>query len=202
MAWCWTGKSLPEPFGEWHYSLTHIDTSLRAASMWRPAYDCLISAIGFPILISCIFILNQGPGLHWVSARPWPWWRHLMETLSALLVLCAGNSPVTGEFPSQRPVTQSFDVFFDLRLNKQLSRKAGDLRLHRAHYDVTVMLWWESPISYDIKSAESAEIVSRCIVVFNHWGNSCFSEPVWHKHWRQYEISFKIFCWVKIMGHW
>ena len=37
-------------------------------------------------------------------------------------VLCAGNSPVTGEFPSQRPVTRSFDVFFDLRLNKRLSK--------------------------------------------------------------------------------
>ena len=35
--------------------------------------------------------------------------------------LCAGNSPVTGEFPSQRRVTRSFDVFFDLRLNKRLS---------------------------------------------------------------------------------
>ena len=42
-------------------------------------------------------------------------WRHQMETFSALLALCAGNSPVTGEFPSQRPVTHSFDVFFDLR---------------------------------------------------------------------------------------
>ena len=48
------------------------------------------------------------------------WWRHQMETFSALLVICAGNSPVPGEFPSQRPVTQSFDVFFDLRLNKPL----------------------------------------------------------------------------------
>ena len=46
------------------------------------------------------------------------WWRHQMETFSALLVLCAGNSPVTGEFPSQRPVTRSFDVVFDLRLTK------------------------------------------------------------------------------------
>ena len=35
-----------------------------------------------------------------------------METSFALLALCAGNSPVTGEFPSQRPVTRSFDVFF------------------------------------------------------------------------------------------
>ena len=44
------------------------------------------------------------------------WWRHQMKTFSALLALCAGNSPVTGEFPSQRPVTRSFDVSFDMRL--------------------------------------------------------------------------------------
>ena len=38
-----------------------------------------------------------------------------MEIFSTLLALCAGNSPVAGEFPSQRPVTRSFYVFFDLR---------------------------------------------------------------------------------------
>ena len=42
--------------------------------------------------------------------------------ISALLAICAGNSPVTGEFPSQRPVTQNCDVFFDLRLNKRMSK--------------------------------------------------------------------------------
>ena len=49
------------------------------------------------------------------------WWRHQMEAFLELLTLYEGNSPVTGEFPSQRPVTRSFDVFFDLRLNKRLS---------------------------------------------------------------------------------
>ena len=67
------------------------------------------------------------------------WWRHQMETFSALLALCAGNSPVTGESPSQRPMsyilvyegahylskkTWSFDVFFDLRLIKRLSKQS------------------------------------------------------------------------------
>ena len=65
------------------------------------------------------------------------WWRHQMETFSPLLAICAGNSPVPGEFPAQRPVTQSFDLFFDLPPNK---REASDLRRHRAHYDVIVML--------------------------------------------------------------
>ena len=50
------------------------------------------------------------------------WWRHQMETFSALLAICAGNSPVIGEFPTQRPVTRSFDVFFDLRLNERLNK--------------------------------------------------------------------------------
>ena len=44
--------------------------------------------------------------------------------ISALLALCAGNWSVPGEFPSQRPVTRSFDVFFDLRLNKRLSKQS------------------------------------------------------------------------------
>ena len=64
-----------------------------------------------------------------------------METFSALLALCAGNSLVTGEFPAQRPVVRSFDVFFDLYPNKRLSnnREAGDLRRYRAHYDAILM---------------------------------------------------------------
>ena len=65
-----------------------------------------------------------------------------METASALLALCEGNSPVTGEFPSQKPVTRSFGVFFDLRMNKVWAnnRDAGDLRRHCAYYDVTIMM--------------------------------------------------------------
>ena len=68
-----------------------------------------------------------------VSGRlqPWywpdpclPWWRHQMETCSALLTICAGNSPVLCEFPAQRPVMWSFGVFFDLRLNKRLSKQS------------------------------------------------------------------------------
>ena len=46
-----------------------------------------------------------------------------METFSALLAICAGNSLVSGELPAQWPVTQSFVIFFDLRLNKWLSEQ-------------------------------------------------------------------------------
>ena len=55
----------------------------------------------------------------WIS-----WWRHQMEICFVLLAFCAGNLPVPGEFRSQRPVTRSFDVFFDLCLNKQASKQS------------------------------------------------------------------------------
>ena len=58
-----------------------------------------------------------------ISITEW-WWRHQMEAFSALLAICVGNSPVPGEFPAQRPVMRSFDVFFDLRLNKRLSKQS------------------------------------------------------------------------------
>ena len=65
-----------------------------------------------------------------ITARPW--WRHQLETFSALLALCAGNSPVTGEFPTQRPVARSFDVFFDLHMNERLSKQS-------------IRRWFETP---------------------------------------------------------
>ena len=43
-----------------------------------------------------------------------------METFSPLLAICGGNSPVTGEFPAQRPVTWSFGIFFDLRFEQMV----------------------------------------------------------------------------------
>ena len=52
------------------------------------------------------------------------WWCHQMETFSMLVALCEGNPPVTGGFSSQRPLTHSFDVFFDLRLNKWSSTQS------------------------------------------------------------------------------
>ena len=51
------------------------------------------------------------------------WWRHQMEIFSTLLALCVGTSPATGEFPAQWPATRSFDVFFDVCLNKRLSKQ-------------------------------------------------------------------------------
>ena len=66
-----------------------------------------------------------------------------METFSVLLAICVGNSPVTGELPSQRPATRTFDVYLICSwVNSWVNNdETGDLRRHRAHYDVKV-IWY------------------------------------------------------------
>ena len=69
------------------------------------------------------------------------WWRHQMETFSALLAICARNSSVTDEFPAQRQVTRSFDVFFHLRFHKRFGKQSWGwwFETHRPHYNVIVI---------------------------------------------------------------
>ena len=67
--------------------------------------------------------MSNFKAIRWVTS-PISWWRHPMKTFSASMTLCGGNPPVTGGFPSQRPVTRRFDVFFDVRLNKPLSKRS------------------------------------------------------------------------------
>ena len=69
------------------------------------------------------------------------WRRHPMETFSALLAICARNSPVLGEFPGKGQLLEA--LMFSLIcvwINDWVNdREAGDLRRYRAHYDVLVM---------------------------------------------------------------
>ena len=69
-----------------------------------------------------------------------------MDTFFALLAICAGNSPVPGEFPTQRPVTRSFGVFLICaRINGLVNNgKPGDFRRHRAHNDVITVVKWDT----------------------------------------------------------
>ena len=115
MAWHRTSHYLKQC---WPSSLTHI---IGTRGKWVKIDDCGPA--------NRLNISEHNGSLLWSATRfrdiSWiiSWWRHQMETFSALLALCAGNSPVSGEIPSQRPVTRSFDVFFDLRLNKRLSEQ-------------------------------------------------------------------------------
>ena len=115
-------------------------------SIWWRHHDILSvgdSAQGYQISANSGYIFNT----HCSQTL----WRHQMEIFSALLALCAGNSPVTGELPSQWPVTQSFDVFFHLCLNKRLSKQSWgwsfetQSRLLWRHCNVSIhkgCLWW------------------------------------------------------------
>ena len=114
-----------------------------------------------------------------MKPRPYSWWRHQIETFSALLALCAGYSPVTGEFPppppppthphthTQRPVTRSFDVFFDLRLNKRLSKQSWG--------------WW-----FETPSRSSRHHCNECRgLSFSPLLGNIGKTRVWIKTWNQ-----------------
>ena len=69
------------------------------------------------------------------------WWRHQMETFSALLALFAGNSPVPVKSPhkGQWRGALMFSLICAWINDWVINREAGDLRRHRGHYDVNVM---------------------------------------------------------------
>ena len=121
----------PEPFCKYCLICTYCYPS------WRPCFMHVIKQR----IRDCAHNANT-IGSHNNVANCNTWWRHQMETFSALLAICAENSPVTGEIPAQRPVTRNFGVFFIcVWINGWVnSREADDLICHRAHYDVTVMI--------------------------------------------------------------
>ena len=90
---------------------------------------------------------SAGAGLRtfkeWSKVRIYTWWRHQMKTIAALLVLCVVNLPVTSEFPHKDP--WRWALIFSLIcawINGWVSNRwAGDLRRHRVHHDVIVMIY-------------------------------------------------------------
>ena len=127
----------------------------------------------------------------YICSTAYAWWRHQMETFSALLDPCAGNSPVTGEFPAQTPVTRSFNVFFDLHLNKRLRNhcEAGDLRRHRAYYDVCVMAKWPSMMAQWHANAFHITVPHYCSAWLprmerkGYESTGCFTYSMTLTHW-------------------
>ena len=95
------------------------------------------------------------------------WWRHQMETFSTLLALCAGKSPIPGEFHTQRPVTRSFDVFFDLCLNKRLSKQSWG--------------WWFETQSRPLW--RHGNVNGLCLRRFGQWLNSSRPSDAYMRGW-------------------
>ena len=118
-----------------------------------------------------------------------------MEAFSALLALCAGNSLVTGEFPTQRPVTRSFDVsLIYASINGWVNnREAGDLRRHRAQYDVIVMNFT------NIIMWLLGTLLSRQ----THWRRFAFHQNLLPTLQRNYRyLLYSKNCWNRVVGFW
>ena len=113
-----------------------------------------------------------------------------MDEFSALLALCAGKSPVTGEFPVQRPVTRSFNVSFDLRLNKWLRKQSWGW-------------WFETPPFSLWRHRNGMTNISRLDLNVNYWStfllmdyNWLINKPLWYYH----QFSCSLFPWFFIDG--
>ena len=80
------------------------------ATYFTNVYDALHVTFGIEYILDLFRGINV-----WLPRTSYSWWRHQIETFSALLALSLwGESPVNSGFPSQRPVTRNFEVFFDL----------------------------------------------------------------------------------------
>ena len=155
------------PGDGWILSFDHDDMENVAMSR-RHHCPCRCSTISFVVWCLSFFSRHSFYPLAKCSSGMWcgnrdyrstvwiSWWRHQMEPFSMLLALCVGNSPVTGEFPSQRPVTRRFDVFFDLRQNKRLSKQRR--RFHMPFRS----LWRHCNVGYLVRVSL---VSSECFVV-------------------------------------
>ena len=123
----------PEIF-EWHFiqeilklhvMIGGLGMSREIALRWISLnLSCLKSALA-QVMTWCRQATSHDQRQSWpISLWPLMTSSNQMETFSPLLAICAGHTPVTGEFPTQRPVTRSFGVFCDLRRNKRLSKQS------------------------------------------------------------------------------
>ena len=146
----------------WHYFilLQVLVAHWVGTLQWRPIeHDCVSNHQSGDCLLNRLFMCRSKKKLHVTGlcagnspvTGEFPtqkasnaenvsiWWRHhgeiwcyicihsdLIQTISYYLIQTISYYwlPVTGEFPSQRPVMWSFDVFFDLGLNKWLSKQS------------------------------------------------------------------------------
>ena len=103
------------------------------------------------------------------------WWRVQMEKFPAPLAICAGNSPVIGEFPAQRPVTRSFDVFFNVRLNKRLSKQSRGWWLETPSRSL-----WRHCILYPLLGSADATVIQK---------NICVEHTKWAYCWCYHNVN-------------
>ena len=137
-------------------------------------------------------ILVSKRGLWSLCGRFNAWWRHQMETFSALLAICAGNSPVPVNSPhkGQRRGALMFSLICVWINDWVNNREAGDLRRYRDHYYVIVMMQYipEQYITNDeifmIFLRELTKTTPQyCPLYVRRWGHS-----VWNFNWFKQSI--------------
>ena len=139
-----------------------------------------------------------------------------MERFPALLVLCARNSPVTGEVSAQRPVMRSFDIFVDLRLKIRSSKKSWgwwfetplrplwchcDVCMRNSHFcgchQTRALFIYASAYKDQVFPPSGVDIVYLCynMITKSHWyffaNFWCFDEIGWQ---RSISVKKQI-CW-------
>ena len=132
-----------------------------------------------------------------------------MEAFSALLAICAGNSPVTSEFPSQRLAARSFDVFFDLCLNKWLSKQSlgwwfetpsRALWRHDNEYDISkknhrILVYWPPSLDVGILHDDKMHHQSKPSIDDLLIKNPSEIEPrKRNRHWRDWTQVTEFLC--------
>ena len=138
-SWCWWFET------PWHSFWRHCkcDTETVCAGRWNlsPWRTRTISSDVANIVTPDALVTQTAERSASSTGPVFLWWRHQMETFSALLALCAGNSPVNSPYKGQWRGTLMFPLICDWINGWINNREAGDLRHHRDHYDVTAM-WW------------------------------------------------------------
>ena len=115
-----------------------------------PTACCVCMIVGLRSEMPNISCKNRRGGAGLVTLRKTapPHMMSSMETFSALLALCEANPPITVGIPHRGQLRRSlmFSLISAWRNGWANNRDAGDLRRHRAYYDVTVMtsLVWNS----------------------------------------------------------
>ena len=94
--------------------------------------------------------------------------------------------PLCGEFPSQRPETRSFDVFFDLHLNKLLSKQSWGW--YRTHHDVTVTKYWKVEEKIYLHDVTCILLTRNILLALTAYGNIA-SHLYSHLKWSLREIT-------------
>ena len=113
---------------DFNFNMSMSHTNIIFDKNWTLWLSRMIENSNFDTAMT-LHIESRGRGyVCWESSVTW--WCHQMETFSELLAIFEGNSLVIGKFPTQRPVMRSFGVFFDLCLNKVLSKQSWGWWFH------------------------------------------------------------------------